>query len=129
MKTKMAPSAAKPAAKMSSHNETMQKHIWAAVGATGFAIILSAVVAFNNVDAAAAKPSIPQGGNQAATKSDVERVMQRLGKIDRALEEIRALISPTAPQGEAPKRDESYGMPGKPPVDPAAAPAGEGATR
>lgn len=94
MKTKMAPSAAKPAAKMSGHNEMMQKHVWAAIGAAGFAIVLSAVIAFNHVDAAAPKVTVaPQGGNQAATKSDIEHVMTRLGKIDSALQEIRTLIS------------------------------------
>lgn len=95
MKTKMAPSAAKPAAKMSGHNEMMQKHVWAAIGAAGFAIVLSAVIAFNHVDAAAPTKAMaaPQGGNQAATKSDIEHVMQRLGKIDSALQEIRALVA------------------------------------
>lgn len=92
MKTKVVPSTAKPIAKPSGHNAMMEKHIWAAVGASAFAIIFSSVIAFNHVDAAPAAVA-PTGGNLAATKSDVERVMQRLGKIDRALEEIRMLVS------------------------------------
>ncbi|MCC7356952.1 hypothetical protein IT408_00380 [Candidatus Uhrbacteria bacterium] len=93
MKTKNAPSTAKSVAKSSNHQSMMEKHIWAAVGASAFAIILSAMIAFNNVEAAPAKSTVPTGGNQAATKSDVERVMQRLGKIDRAIEEIRMLVT------------------------------------
>ncbi len=94
MKTKSVPSAS-----LSIAGSTVQKHVWAALGASAFAIILSCVIAFNNVDAAPAAPNANVGGNQAATKADVERVMQRLGKIDRALEEVRMLVarSKTAP--------------------------------
>lgn len=118
MKTKVVPSAAKPISKPSGHNAMMEKHIWAAVGASAFAIILSAVIAFNHVEAAPAKSVAPTGGNLAATKSDVERVMQRLGKIDRALEEIRMLVS--GKKGEMPPKGEGMMLPPKEGAAPAA---------
>ena len=66
-------------------------HVWAAAVTTGVALVLTAAIAYTTIDAknvARAESS----DEQVATTEDVERIIQRLDKLERAQTDLEVTI-------------------------------------
>lgn len=72
-------------------------HIWAAAVTTGLALVLTGAIAWQSVEA---KQSDREAAlrKQYASRADVERLMQKLNEVEKAVNETRDMIRKQAIQ-------------------------------
>lgn len=66
-------------------------HIWAAAVTTGLALVLTGAIAYNVVEAKQVERDVAIV-NHTASQADVERIMQRLDKLERSQADLEVMI-------------------------------------
>jgi len=66
-------------------------HIWAAAVTTGLALVLTGAIAYNAVEAKQVQRDAVMA-SQAASHQDVERILQRLDKLERSQADLEVMV-------------------------------------
>lgn len=98
-------------------------HIWAAAVISGLAVVLTGTVAFTSVQAESNKVAVAQKA-VAASRADVEQVLNRLNQLDRQMLTLKQACAPEAATTTT-RLPQAAKRPKAPVVPPAALPLNE----
>jgi len=83
------------------HAARGSSHVWAASIITGFAIVLTGILAYSTVQAQAERDQA-LAQRQTASRLDVIRLLDKLDKMDAQLKEIKTITAATQTNSPAP---------------------------